>query len=221
MTYTPLTPLKKDGYIGLIWLSCIDKPRNKLEITRKWYTSSSLSGRPLHRESAQKTIKALIDNGLLEADGNNYSSKFEGLPQLVDVFFPAYDSKKQKSNTLETLRSNEFIELLNKTWVREELLSLDVLYEFFNGSVDNVRANPLTPMIFILTSSTILDEIVKAKRLGITEKQESIEANLLRNWTSHIFLLFDSMFAFKLSAYFSKISQSIINHPKDWKYFKE
>lgn len=88
--------LKKNGYGSLIWLSCIDEPRNKSQITKEW--GLSLSARTLHREDIKNTTDALIKEKLLKDAGNGkFESIFDGLPEVL----------KQRASILEEIELKE------------------------------------------------------------------------------------------------------------------
>ncbi|MFH1472451.1 MAG: hypothetical protein ABIF85_06125 [Nanoarchaeota archaeon] len=88
--------LKKTGYGAIIWLSCIDEPRNKTQITREW--GLSLSAKTLHREDIKNTFDALINEKLLKEVGDGkFESIFDGLPEVL----------KQRASILEEIEQKE------------------------------------------------------------------------------------------------------------------
>ena len=120
---------RNHGYSRLIFLSCIDQRRNRMEITRKWNMSEK--GRPLYRKGAQEDLTNLHKYEMVNDSGDGIKSIFSG-------YFQEYiESISGESAAI----SKELCKLLDEEEIRTNVFNIENIKEFYKAeSTENKAA---------------------------------------------------------------------------------
>lgn len=142
--------LSRKGYGQLIFLSCIERPKNRREIAEDW--GLSIKAKLLYRPGVEASIKNLITDGLLEKMKNGkLSSTFKGIPAIIKA------SKEEI----------KFIRFMNKPLLRKELaqeiLSIENIKKYFNYDLDLARKQALLPIIHLSSAVSFYEEALEGK----------------------------------------------------------
>lgn len=157
---------KQEGYSRLIYLSCIDEPRTRMDLTREWGMSES--GRHLYRESVKETLGQMRNRGFIEQTSKGIKSSFN----------------RRIENYLEQetgLELNNFTKLLRQTWVRKNIFSLENIKSFYGfNSETHKRSIQRNRVMFIEPFQVfILAKIIHERNIN-QNSEKDILANLLR-----------------------------------------
>jgi len=160
------------GYGALIFLSCIEKPKNRTDITKDW--GLALNARPLYRPGVEPSIQNLINEGLLEkTKDEKLFSSFKGLPKVLKQLVKSNEEIDKKLNLIvsftpffELLEAKhaEVIAFLNKPWVREEILNTENIKKYFNDSIELTRKQGISPITYIPFAAYLYGEKAKGKQ---------------------------------------------------------
>ncbi|MFB6199446.1 MAG: hypothetical protein ABEJ83_01090 [Candidatus Nanohaloarchaea archaeon] len=216
----------KQGYSRLIFLSCIDKPRNKMEITREWGLSES--SKPLHRKSVNDEIELLRADMVLETKDSKLHSSLSD-PKKG---FPEYLDSQLKDNNLDLLNSNidlvsplsdhtvVFGRLLGQEWFRKSVLDIDNIKNYFGYEssewekigVDIVRHNFNQIFIDIYLEIILLEIKNKSKVIDSQSATKTPFATELADMMEAVITSYRSIGSTNPEVFREAIRSEIVDH---------
>jgi len=136
--YSMLADHDYSGWEKIVFLTTMDRHRNKKEISDLF--NVSVSGGPLYRESTNKGLEKMVDEGFLEKRGSTYKADLESeslKEELVDSF------KDKGENNLKLVAEDieGFIDFLQSDAVKTHVLRATNVKEYYGEEKDTQLKN--------------------------------------------------------------------------------
>jgi len=131
--YSMLADHDYSGWEKIVFLTTMDRHRNKKEISDLF--NVSVSGGPLYRESTNKGLEKMVDEGFLEKRGSTYKADLESesfKEEIVDSF------KDKGENNLKLVAEDieGFIDFLQSEAVKSHVLRATNVKEIYGDGKD-------------------------------------------------------------------------------------
>ncbi len=136
--------LECKGMGALIFLSCVERPKTKREITQDWGLAKDT--RQIYQAGVGHDIDQLKQDGFLSIEGDNIYSSFEGLSTLIKN--TGSDDNLIINSGLLALKEisahwQEFYTFINLELTRKELFKTETLLKIYDHETDGAKRNPL------------------------------------------------------------------------------
>ncbi|MFB6203790.1 MAG: hypothetical protein ABEK01_04850 [Candidatus Nanohaloarchaea archaeon] len=156
------------GWANLVFISVLDRPRSIEEISDEWDVESYR----VESHMARHDLKRLTRNRLLRGkEGEKYFAALSSQPfvtELRNYLKTNYDSV---ADGVED-RMEDFVELIQRDGFRENVLSIDVVRDFYNDDFREAKENPLD--LFYVVMLVLDDDIDSVREIDIEHDAQPV-----------------------------------------------
>lgn len=121
------------GWEKIVFMTTLDRPRNKKEISDLF--NVSVSGGPLYRESTNKGLEKMVDEGFLEKRGSTYKADLKS-EAFKNELVESFENKGENNLKLVAEDIEGFIDFLQSEAVKSHVLRATNVKEIYGDGKD-------------------------------------------------------------------------------------
>ena len=121
------------GWEKIVFMTTLDRHRNKKEISDLF--NVSVSGGPLYRESTNKGLEKMVDEGFLEKRGSTYKADLKS-EAFKDELVESFENKGENNLKLVAEDIEGFIDFLQSEAVKSHVLRATNVKEYYGEEKD-------------------------------------------------------------------------------------